>query len=342
MHAYAFEELLRFHGAASPAMTARLWAGVWEGRVSNTTWEAVRAGIESGFPVCSDGAGRRQWTSLGQSAGARPMASATDFHSTQRLWASLPALSKNIPVFNAPPGRTGFMRWRQMRPDDGYWFSLEDAAAGDSPAHEDADALAANASCRARLELLLLRWGIVSREIAQASGCLPSWQQAYRALVRMEMEGEVVAGRYFDGLAGVQFVPGKNLSLFAHLESRRASPFIASIHDPIFPPVPALFKEIRRAGRPGIFVTGYGLAAALYAGGRRVLLLDPAEEGKDGREQTINEIADMLFERQRARARTLTIKKIEGPGNEKLITALLERGARRCADGIEVGWRADV
>jgi hypothetical protein len=208
----------------------------------------------------------------------------------------------------------------------------------DNNEDDAAAALTIHARLRACLELLLQRWGLVSREMLQASGLIPSiipsWQQAYRELLRMEMEGEIIAGRYFNELAGVQFMPGRHISLFTHLESRAASPFLASIHDPIFPAGAPLFQKIRRVGSAGIFVTQCGFAAALYAGGRRIVLLDAACE-----QQSIEQIADMLYERVRRQKRTLTIKEIAGADKEKLRSALLERGARRCADGVEVGWR---
>jgi hypothetical protein len=82
-------------------------------------------------------------------------------------------------------------------------------------------------------------------------------------------------------------------------------------------------------GRSTVICTKRGISAFL-AGARRLVVRDPAAR---------DEIADVLLERQRARTRTLTIREITGPGREELIAALLERGARQCADGIELGWR---
>jgi len=330
---YSFDELLRFHATDSANLSARLWGEAFRGGISNTTWRVVRRGLQNGF--------------------------------------------RALPSAELTPGRAGFMRWRRDRPDDGFWFSLVQSddeqdifpsaggqQAGDceappssyarprgdceaspssyarprgdceaSPTGET-DPLAENARLRARLELLLRRWGVLSREIVQGSGLFPSWHTAYRDLVRMEMEGSVTAGRYFSELGGVQFLAADAIPLFHSLEKRAGSPFLASIYDPIFPPLAGLWQGIRRTGQAGAFVTKRGIGAILYAGGRRILLRDASPEAA-------GELADALCARVRARARTLTIKEIQGQGGAEALTgALLERGARRCVDGVELGWRS--
>ena len=346
---YSFEELLRFHKTDSASLSARLWQGVFAGEISNTTWGAVRSGLAGSFH-----GGMAAGASGGRGAyGASAGPGASGLSGTHGAPAA-PGVSAAPEVSagyageqrGAAPGRSGFMRWRSGRPDGGSWFALLDQGAGQGAGQAALpqggvsagdDALAENIRLRARLDLLFQRWGIVSREIAQGSGLFPSWHTAYRELVRMEMEGEIVAGRYFAGVSGVQFMPAQLLPAFLHLERRAARTFIASISDPIFPPIPQILQGVRRAGNAGVVMTKRGIGAALFAGGKRLVLCDAARECAD-------DIAGVLFERARARMRTLTIREVQGPGREEVIAALLERGARLCAPGrgVEVSWRTET
>jgi ATP-dependent Lhr-like helicase len=305
---YSFEELLRHNKADSAGLSARLWQEVFEGKISNTAWSALRSGIAGSFG--GGGARAPAGAQVGAGSGAGTI-----------------------------PGRASFMRWRSGRPDGGYWFAAQMFPAragreGNAQGEHESNALAEHLRMRARLELLFQRWGIVSREIVQGCGLFPSWHRVYRELVRMEMEGQIAAGRYFIGLGGVQFMPCELLPVFEHLEKRAGKPFLASFHDPIFPPIPKLWQGIRRAGHASVLITGHGVSAVLSAGGKRLVLYDAAQAAP-------GEIADVLFQRVRARMRTLTIREIQGPGREGVIAALLERGARLCAPGsvVELNWR---
>src|SRR5439155_1233062 len=54
-------------------------------------------------------------------------------------------------------------------------------------------------------EVLLDRYGIVARELAQGEGWLPPWRVLYEVYSRMELAGSVRRGYFVEGLSGAQF-----------------------------------------------------------------------------------------------------------------------------------------
>jgi ATP-dependent Lhr-like helicase len=96
--------------------------------------------------------------------------------------------------------RSRFDRWRSDRPVTGAWLRLP-------PVTPPTDALEKEEDDRDRARLLLDRYGIVFRELLERE--LPGlrWSRVFRALRMLELAGEVVAGRFFEGIPGLQFMP---------------------------------------------------------------------------------------------------------------------------------------
>jgi ATP-dependent Lhr-like helicase len=95
--------------------------------------------------------------------------------------------------------RRAFDRWRSARPFGGDWFELPPLAA-------PSDALEAEELGKERARLLLARYGILFRELLDRE--LPGfrWSSTFRSLRIMELSGEVVAGHFFEGILGPQFM----------------------------------------------------------------------------------------------------------------------------------------
>jgi ATP-dependent Lhr-like helicase len=110
-------------------------------------------------------------------------------------------------------GRGGFARWQSSRPAAGSWFLLSPAARSASP-----DALDREEDARDRIRQVLLRYGIVFREILEQELTPMKWSSLFRSLRLMEFSGEVVAGMFFKGVRGLQFASP------SVLESLAASP----------------------------------------------------------------------------------------------------------------------
>jgi ATP-dependent Lhr-like helicase len=94
--------------------------------------------------------------------------------------------------------RRGFDRWQASRPGGGFWFRVEQ---GTGPR----DALDAEEIARDRIRQVLQRSGVVFRELLEAELAPLRWSRLFRSLRLMEFSGEVVAGRFFDGVSGLQF-----------------------------------------------------------------------------------------------------------------------------------------
>jgi len=111
-------------------------------------------------------------------------------------------------------------RYRHAPPAgwSGYW-RLQ------APAAPIEDALVAAEDARARARLLLDRYGMLCRELANREGDALRWSALFRALRLMELAGEVLGGYFFEGLSGPQFLTPAALSTLstvgADLSSRQ-------------------------------------------------------------------------------------------------------------------------
>jgi ATP-dependent Lhr-like helicase len=106
--------------------------------------------------------------------------------------------------------RRSLDRWQASRPAEGYWFRLE-AGSGAK------DALEEEENNRDRIRQVLRRFGVVFREILENELPLMRWSRLFRSLRLMEFSGEVVAGRFFTGIQGLQFASPAALEVLAGL-----------------------------------------------------------------------------------------------------------------------------
>lgn len=163
---FRLEDLAAYSGSPSRELVARLWELSWKGWVSNSTYQVVRQGVLSRFAPPPS---LDEATSAGTWQGRR--------------------LSR----------RGRFDRWTSRRPTAGEWFVLS----GRSP---DLDALDLEEMNKDRVRLLLVRYGIVFRELLARELPALGWGPLFRALRLMELSGEVVAGHFFSGIPGLQFM----------------------------------------------------------------------------------------------------------------------------------------
>jgi len=92
--------------------------------------------------------------------------------------------------------RGGLRRWASSRPLNGLWYALLPSPPADPLEEEERD--------RERARRLLLRYGVVFRELVERE--LFAWKKIYRALTMLELAGEAVAGRFVETGEGIQFV----------------------------------------------------------------------------------------------------------------------------------------
>jgi ATP-dependent Lhr-like helicase len=156
----------------NPSCVRSLWEEVWRGRLSADSWEPLRRGLERGF--------------------AYPEAEGGEMPPYPGLrHRRLPRAVKN--------------RWRGGPPVGGRWFSLSpdyDPEEPLSPEEEDE-------RNRDRVRLLLARWGVLCRPLLEREGPAFSWARLLPAMRRLELAGELRAGRFFAGINSLQFAsPG--------------------------------------------------------------------------------------------------------------------------------------
>jgi ATP-dependent helicase Lhr and Lhr-like helicase len=94
--------------------------------------------------------------------------------------------------------RTRFNRWQAERPGAGFWYLV-------APGAGERDALDEEELARDRVRQVLRRYGVVFRELLENELSPLRWSRLFRSLRMMEFSGEVVSGRFFDGVSGLQF-----------------------------------------------------------------------------------------------------------------------------------------
>jgi ATP-dependent Lhr-like helicase len=98
-----------------------------------------------------------------------------------------------------PGRRLDFARWRGSMPFAGNWYPLP------SPETAD-DLLEIEERNKDRGRLLLERYGVLFRELLQREAPALRWSSVFRSLRIMELSGEVLAGCFFHGIPGPQFI----------------------------------------------------------------------------------------------------------------------------------------
>ena len=104
-----------------------------------------------------------------------------------------------LPTIAEGSRRRGFRAWKSTRPLQGHWYRLPDP-------QPSRDLLEEEDVQRERVRLLLDRYGIVFRELLQQEVPLLRWPALFRTMRLMELSGELLAGHFFDGVPGLQFI----------------------------------------------------------------------------------------------------------------------------------------
>ena len=163
---YDFSTLLTQSGYRPGKLSDCLWDAVWRGKVTNDTVTALRRGIMNRFKPPE---------------------------------VSAPITGRRFRRRRTTGGRRGFTRWKNTLPYVGNWFLLPDP-------EPDEDLLEAEERIKDRVRLLLDRYGILFRELLERELPAFQWRNVFRALRLMELSGEVLAGYFFHGIPGLQFI----------------------------------------------------------------------------------------------------------------------------------------
>jgi ATP-dependent Lhr-like helicase len=131
----------------------------------------------------------------------------------------------NLRALVDPKRRAGQGRGAAMRPRHaaGRWALLR------RPAQAPADRVERFA------RQLLLRWGVLLRDLLLREPLAPAWRDLLIALRRMEAKGEIRGGRFVDGYTGEQFARPEALDLLRALrrEGEPGDPLLVANADPL-------------------------------------------------------------------------------------------------------------
>ena len=97
-----------------------------------------------------------------------------------------------------PGRRPRFQRWQSERPGAGFWYQVPFEPG-------ERDALEEEELARERVRQVLRRHGVVFRELLESELPALRWSRLFRSLRMMELSGEVVGGKFYDGVSGLQF-----------------------------------------------------------------------------------------------------------------------------------------
>jgi ATP-dependent Lhr-like helicase len=184
-------------GLGSAETARRLWAEAWRGLVASDSFRDLREGIADSFGE-----------DLPESAGA----------------FSEGAGEGRVPAFGSPRKipRALRERWRMGAPLSGSWFSLEldeaEEIEGEGPELGEPELLGRIGLDAARVRILASRYGLLCRSILEREAPGLRWAELFPAMRRLELAGELVSGRFFEGIEGPQFLDLAALAAFRSLD----------------------------------------------------------------------------------------------------------------------------
>jgi ATP-dependent helicase Lhr and Lhr-like helicase len=237
-------------------------------------------------------------------------------------------------------GRRFARRRRPGAPQvQGRW-SLTAPLFADAPSH--------GPRMRALAEVLLERYGIVTRETVLAEGVPGGFSALYGELSNLETLGTTRRGYFVEGLGGAQFaLPAAIERMRGSRDDERAEPLVLAATDPANPygatlawprrgddeEKPALAPGGRRPARvPGAYVVLLDGEPALYLERGRKALLPLREPADDWLREALEALADAV---RRGRIPRLGVERFDGepvvgsPAGALLLELGFRQGPRR-------------
>ena len=281
-----FADLLRELESPAEALREALWDLVWAGEVTNDAWAPLRA------PHLSLARAR---------TGAASATPSARLASSARAGRSRFAARRRSGAQSQVQGR-----WSLTLPVFG------DSGLADAPGAERRRVLA---------ELLLERYGIVTREQVLAEGVKGGFALLYDSFANLETLGTCRRGYFIEGMGGAQFaLPGAVERLRARPQP--GSTLVLAAADPAQPYGAALPwpRRAREQGRParvaGAYVVLVGEQPELYVerGGRGLLTLgDPQATRAAGAQDALRAALEALADAVRAgKLPRLALERIDG------------------------------
>ena len=171
---YDFASLLKRAGDNIGTLEEKLWGEVWAGRLTNDTWSALRRGLQTGFRVKD--------AIASQNRGLKYVPRGLGLH---------------------------LSTWQESQAYPGSWFLLPYVSIGG-----ERDLVEEEERRKDRVRILLDRYGLLFRELLLREQPPFRWRDVFRTLRLMELSGEVMAGYFFKGIPGPQFMSPAALRTF--------------------------------------------------------------------------------------------------------------------------------
>jgi ATP-dependent Lhr-like helicase len=197
-----------------------------------------------------------------------------------------------------------------------------------------AAAIDPSARRRARAELLLERYGILTREQVLAEGLPGGFSAIYPELSQLETLGVARRGYFVEGLGGAQFALPGAVERLRSLRDDDPAPVVLAAVDPAQPYGAVLaWPQPRRVARvPGAYVVLSGGEPVLYLerGGRGLQTLVPMDD-----ERVSAALSALVDSVRTGRIKRLALEKVDGepaigsPLGPALIALGFQEGPRR-------------
>ena len=305
-----FAQILQFTGGFPPDVQQALWDLVWAGELTNDTLSPLRA-------FCNPGRGASKAPDLR----SRAIAAGARRHRQNRR-APVVILGRQ----NTTPETAG--RWSLVRP----LIELD-------PAPTPTELLST------RVNQLLERYGLLTREAVQAEGIEGGFSAIYGVLKAMEDSGIVRRGYFVAGLGATQFaVPGAvdRLRSLREVDEERIHSVILAATDPANPYGAALpwpdtnpsRRPMRQAGAQVIMIDG-ALAAWIPKSERQLVTFLETVPERDPSEVAYEVARVLAGQVTSLRRRAIYIEEVDGlpPQETRMGPALLEAGFSATSQG---------
>ena len=160
------------------AFNEQWWKAVWQGAITADSLAPLRAGLQRDFRL--DDSGTRSGSHSGTRSGTRSGTHSGTRSGTRNLRRRARAIALGWP---------------------GQWRLVEPAAPPGDPLERLEDD-------KERVRSLAERYGMVNREVVNREA---RWGELFHAVRVMELAGELIAGHFFEGLSGPQFMTPRAL-----------------------------------------------------------------------------------------------------------------------------------
>ncbi len=299
-----FSDLLAELDVPTPALAEALWDLVWAGEVTNDAWAPLRAPrVALAAPVMAASVNSRG-TGMPACYGRRTGGQST----------------RGVRRFGGSRSLGGASAGAQLQ---GRWSLTETIFAGEGDQHQRRRALA---------ELLLERYGVLTREQVLAEGIAGGFSMLYGALSELETLGVCRRGYFVEGLGGAQFaLPGAVERLRGGRSDPQGSTLVLAAVDPAQPygatlPWPRREGQARRPARvAGAYVVFVDSEPVVYLerGGRGVVTLVDGSVGI-----ALRALADAV---RAGRIDAVAIERVDGEPaiGSRLEPVLVELGFRQ-------------